>query len=80
MGTYRILHVLIQPVLVFDDGTTLGPPTAAEARAIPLADLDGIRAALEADLAVFNAEEVSKAEAVHSAVTVSDAITSTKGK
>ncbi|MBI1857155.1 MAG: hypothetical protein HYS08_09195 [Chlamydiae bacterium] len=62
MTTWRLLHVLVQPVIVADDGVTLGPPCVPPggAKPVPLADLDGLRAVIEAELAALNAQAAEK--------------------
>lgn len=47
----RVAHILVQPVLVWDDGENLAPGPPLQPQTLPLADmpafLDGIPAELE---------------------------------
>lgn len=56
----RIAHVVVQPVLVWDDGEELSPGPQANPRAVPLADLatlaDTIRGELPAVQASIEAD------------------------
>ncbi|MFF7681451.1 hypothetical protein ACFZA2_01730 [Microbacterium sp. NPDC007973] len=56
--TIRILHVVVQPVLVDDDGETLSPIPAEPAQALTAAQLLDFAATLPARVAALNAEEV----------------------
>lgn len=49
----RVLHVLIQPVLVWDDGETLTPGPLADPTPLLLPDLDGAAARIAADVAAY---------------------------
>ena len=56
----RVLHVMVQPVLVWDDGTELAPGPTLNVQAVPLAELAGLRDKIEADLPTL--EKAAKVE------------------
>lgn len=51
----RVLHVLVQPVLVWDDGDTLTPAQPVQPRTCTLADLPDLAEAIVSELAEANA-------------------------
>lgn len=46
----RLLHILVQPVLVWDDGETLAAGPKADGFTLSMADLDEFPAKFRADL------------------------------
>ena len=53
----RVSHVIVQPVLVVDDGEELTAGPAAQQITLSLADLDGFADRLRADVAALNSGE-----------------------
>lgn len=53
MKRIRISHVVVQPVLVWDDGEELSPGPQAEAVAVPLSALAGLGEKLAAEAAAL---------------------------
>lgn len=53
----RVAHVLVQPVLVWDDGEELSPGPEAAAISVPLSQMPGLPARLLADLERAVAEQ-----------------------
>lgn len=51
----RISHVVVQPVLVYDDGDELSPGPATQAFPVPLHNLGGLADRLRAEVAAMNA-------------------------
>lgn len=47
----RVAHVIVQPVLVWDDGEELTPGPAAQAVQVSLGRLDGMAERLRAEIA-----------------------------
>lgn len=56
MRTLRISHILIQPILVWDDGEHLSPGPAQQPQPIAVVDLPDLPAKLQAALDSANAE------------------------
>lgn len=53
----RILHVVIQPVLVYDDGEELTPGPQSSPVAVPLSEVAAAIASLPGELANLAAQE-----------------------
>lgn len=53
----RVAHVIVTPVLVWDDGEELVPGPQADAIAVPLSALDGMADRLRAEVAEMGATE-----------------------
>lgn len=47
----RVAHVIVQPVLVWDDGTELSPGPQAQPIQVPLSELDGMADKLRTEVA-----------------------------
>lgn len=55
----RVAHVIVQPVLVWDDGTELSPGPQAQPMQVPLSELDGMADKLRAEVAAAEAQSLA---------------------
>lgn len=56
----RVLHVIVQPVLVWDDGQELTPGPQTAAATLPLSALADVTAALPAEVAQIEAQMLAE--------------------
>lgn len=56
----RIAHVVVQPVLVWDDGEELSPGPAIQPLNVPLSQLAGLAARLPAEIAQMAAQAAAE--------------------
>lgn len=57
----RIAHLIVQPVLVYDDGDELTPGPQAAPKPVALTDLSALADTLRAEIAEMNATETTEA-------------------
>lgn len=57
----RLLHIVVQPVLVWDDGEEITPGPQVDSFAATLSQLDGVAERLRAELSVL-ADSLSKSD------------------
>lgn len=60
MRRLRIAHVIVQPVLIWDDGEELEAGPEVQPFQVKLSALDGMADKLRADIATLEASESSK--------------------
>lgn len=64
MTTIRIAHVIVQPVLVYDDGEELAPGPTAAAKPVAVSALAGLADTLRAEVEALNREDPAKMQAM----------------
>lgn len=57
MKRLRVSHVIVQPVLVWDDGEELTPGPQASPMQVPLSALSGVADSIRTDVASFEAQQ-----------------------